>query len=159
MYLDFIVIIQLKEMTEKLPAEGEEREAFNSLQSQLESFLATARAPASSSSCIPINLQIDQHGSPQSSTSMEDPHTYSTGLNEASRITSQESNSVSSPNVQEGASQQQSGNRYKFVSSSSSNGVTQVIEQFEPGVYITLDPLPNGIKTFHRVKFRYGSFN
>lgn len=156
MYLNFAVILQLKEMTEKLPPEGEERDAFNSLQSQLESFLATAGAHASLSSYSPLNLEVDQHGSPQSSISTEDQHTDSTGLNEVSRIVSQESNNTSSPNVQEDTSQQHSGNRYKFVSSSSSNGVTQVIEQFEPGVYITIDLLPNGIKTFHRVKFRYG---
>ncbi|KAK4795033.1 hypothetical protein SAY86_013027 [Trapa natans] len=144
---------QLREMIEKLPSSGEERQALNTLQSQLESFLATAGPHASSSSCMPVNLEVDQHGSPQSSISTEDHRTDSTGLNEVSRIASQESNNTSSPSVQEDTLHQQSGNCRKFVSSSKSNGVTQVIEQFEPGVYITLDLLPNGIKAFHRVKF------
>lgn len=32
---------------------------------------------------------------------------------------------------------------------------TEVMEQFEPGVYVTLLQLPNGAKVFKRIKFRY----
>ncbi|XP_031377884.1 PH, RCC1 and FYVE domains-containing protein 1-like isoform X2 [Punica granatum] len=140
------IITQLKETAEKLPAVGEEKETFNSLRAQLESILNSAGAASYSS--FPSSQEVDQHGSPQSTVSTEDHH-----ADAISRTGSQENISLSSPSIQEGASQHHSGSRHKHVSSSSSNGVTQVIEQFEPGVYITLDLLPNGIKTFHRVKF------
>lgn len=31
----------------------------------------------------------------------------------------------------------------------------EVVEQFEPGVYVTLVEFPNGTRKFKRVKFRY----
>ncbi|QHN91934.1 Protein Brevis radix-like [Arachis hypogaea] len=39
------------------------------------------------------------------------------------------------------------------------DGETQVIEQFEPGVYVTLIVRPNGIKIFRRVRFSKRRFH
>lgn len=37
-------------------------------------------------------------------------------------------------------------------------GESQVIEQFEPGVYVTLIVKPSGLKVFKRVRFRYYNY-
>lgn len=37
-------------------------------------------------------------------------------------------------------------------------GLLEVIEQFEPGVYVTLIQLSNGTKIYKRVRFRYVCF-
>lgn len=42
-----------------------------------------------------------------------------------------------------------------FVPKHGTHGEVQLIEQFEPGVYVTLIQLKDGTKVFKRVRFRY----
>ena len=61
--------------------------------------------------------------------------------------------SVSGPGI--AVLSQSSENGSRSPSRPGREGEKQVIEQFEPGVYITLIVLPNGSKVFKRVRFRY----
>lgn len=66
-----------------------------------------------------------------------------------------ESNGSSVSNTKDGGIQPStdSGSKSKPASA---DGRKEVIEQFEPGVYVTLTTMENGAKVFKRVKFRYG---
>lgn len=44
-----------------------------------------------------------------------------------------------------------------FAPKLGTHGEVQLIEQFEPGVYVTLIQLRDGTKVFKRVRFRYGT--
>lgn len=117
-------------MTEKLPSDISERETIFSLNAQVESFLNTVEAQAS-----------------------ED---YSQS-NQPDRISSA---SMSANNL-DGTPQENDGTSHSFAeggsrpSRVSSMGRKEIIEQFEPGIYVTLIQLSNGTKIFKRVRFRY----
>ncbi|KAH7858911.1 hypothetical protein Vadar_029275 [Vaccinium darrowii] len=58
-------------------------------------------------------------------------------------------------NIREALHLECHGSAARSPKSPKSEGQRQVIEQFEPGVYVTLVQLQNGTKIFKQVKFRY----
>lgn len=116
-------------MTEKLPSDISERETIFSLNAQVESFLNTVEPQGSEDNS---SLSSDRI-----SSGSESPHNIDG--------TPQENNGVSH-SIAEG------GGRPSRVPSM---GRREIIEQFEPGIYVTLIQLSTGSKIFKRVRFRY----
>lgn len=136
---------------ENLPPEAPNNEKFNILYAQVETFLNFDAMPENSCSSS-INVDNDRH---RLSIDQADTVGVNDSLNDNQTGTNDDSSTSSMP----GAIPQQN---MEIGSSSNSNsslvtrkdGLSQVIEQFEPGVYITVDVLPNGVKAFKRVRFR-----
>ncbi|KAL3507632.1 hypothetical protein ACH5RR_033014 [Cinchona calisaya] len=147
------IITQLKEVTEKLPSEFSERETFKTMHAQVESFLEMAgpQEPGDESSLPP---QIDQTSSVSESAERHDKsvedNVHSPGVQEIQHNiaeTPRERRSSIS-DLREGVVQASA-----ETASGSPEAAREVIEQFEPGVYVTLIQLSNGTKIFKRVKF------
>ncbi|XP_048135117.1 PH, RCC1 and FYVE domains-containing protein 1 isoform X2 [Rhodamnia argentea] len=140
------VATQLKDMMDNLPPEAHNNEKFNALYAQVEMFLNTDAMPENSCSSS-ANVGNDRHR-----LSMDQADTV--GVNDSLNDNQTGTNEDSSALLMQGAAPQQN----TEISSNSSSvtrkdGLSQVIEQFEPGVYITVDILPNGVKAFKRVRF------
>lgn len=143
----------MKKITENLPTEVSESESFKSMNAQVESFLKSCVTEATqSNSSLPPKAagQRKSHSKTVSVSEFNEKvyHGSDDHLNEAGI-------SDTSPDT-EGAAQPraESGSR---SGASTSGGPKEVMEQFEPGVYVTLLQLGNGTKIFKRVRFRYNS--
>ncbi|XP_022760898.1 PH, RCC1 and FYVE domains-containing protein 1-like [Durio zibethinus] len=130
---------QLKEITEKLPPEVAESETFRAMHTRAEAFLNT-HGTSEASSCLPASLE----SSNVQDQRMED------NVETATTVPSNDGGSST-----EAASQQSSENesRASEASAISRGGEKEIIEQFEPGVYITYVYHQNGGKIFRRVRF------
>ncbi|GFP83369.1 probable E3 ubiquitin-protein ligase herc1, partial [Phtheirospermum japonicum] len=149
-----IITDQLKEITDKLPPEISESESFKSMQAQVESFLDKVGAQAFEDN----SAFDDQHNH---SKHNEDHRIEDNNVNAVVQDTSQnvdgtpnETNEASVSDAQ-GTSQSSAENGSGTPRGGSVEGQREVIEQFEPGVYVTLVQLANGSKIFKRVRFRY----
>lgn len=133
----------MKEIRETLPPEISEGETFKIVQAQVESLLHISGSLASEGSSLKPpeptrELKTREH--------LILPH----NIDEASI----ENNGSSVRNTQ---SRLEGGPGMPEVSSAKAQ--REVIEQFEPGVYVTLIQLPNGTKFFKRIRFRYVSLS
>lgn len=157
----------MKEMTEQFPPEVSDGEKFRDMLTQAEQFLK--ENSISETSSVPSNFESEQQNAPVSNngTYKLKEHMIEEN-NEAAGITTsqdggnvpQESNGSSLSNAEAVNPSQSFENDSKSANSSrpGKEGETQVIEQFEPGVYITLIVKPDGVKVFKRVRFRYYSY-
>lgn len=153
--------MKLKDMAGKLPAEVEDN--LQALQIEAESLLKSNRSCGSQMSA---SLAMDSSEHDQSNLANEgvvdvhDPRMENHGDELELLQNSTEGNAphrlavtreaTSSHGVE--TSSRSSGNstpRY------SSHGEVQLIEQFEPGVYVTVAQLQDGTKVFKQVRFRY----
>ncbi|OMO98208.1 Zinc finger, FYVE-type [Corchorus capsularis] len=117
---------QLKEITEKLPPEVSESETFRNMNTQAEAFLHTY-GTSEAASGFPANLE--------SSNMLE-------------------SNDGGTSSTREAAAQESSQNESRSSDASAiRGGGKEIIEQFEPGVYVTFVYHRNGGKIFRRVRF------
>ncbi|KAM5553176.1 PH, RCC1 and FYVE domains-containing protein 1 [Rosa sericea] len=130
---------QMKELADKLPPEIFDNENFKSLCAQAEEFINTYSERSS--------LDHDQQGAADKSSSV--PESSKMAENRAD------------DHVVTADSQTSSGSTSKSHESSTTQteGQREVIEQFEPGVYVTLLQLPNGARAFRRVKFSKRRFS
>ncbi|KAF5752393.1 disease resistance family protein [Tripterygium wilfordii] len=158
---------QLKEITEKLPPECQESETFRMMSAHAEAFLNTNETSEDSSS-LPTgsepHQQIAHDENPmvhESSNKMED-HDNSTGATDMSHCSGNvpydSRPSVSTTNG--AASHQSSGKDSKSTNATTrrSEGEKEIIEQFEPGVYVTFVQRRNGGRNFKRVRFSKRKF-
>lgn len=124
----------MKEFADKFPPEVTENENFKSLHAQAEDFINTNSGKSS--------LELDQQCAADKSSLVV----------ESSRI---EENRVEDQ-VESADPQTSSGSSTRSPESSKvrTEGQRELIEQFEPGVYVTLLQLPNGARVFKHVKFR-----
>lgn len=161
-FLSFI--LKLKDLTEKSPSEL--GESLKSMHIQAESFLKSNENHASEfSSSIVMDSSgnhhsysnngggADVHGQ-RIENANEEPdssHNYIVG-------SAQHSNQSAITETRNDASHQSTDNGVRSPELSSMNhtnvGEVQLVEQFEPGVYVTLVQLPNGTKIFKRIRFR-----
>lgn len=158
----FLGTAQLKEVAEKLPSEILESENFISMHAQVESFLEMTGPQDPEESSLPPQIVHDQHNQPDQTSlanqssegqdkSLED-NVHSPQVQEMQQnieVTPRQRRSSIS-DIREGALQPSAES-----GSGSPKPAREVIEQFEPGVYVTLIQLSNGTKVFKRVKFRY----
>lgn len=154
-------------MIEKLPPEVSDSETFKAIHSQVEDFLNTT-ATSNISSSLPTSLESDQqyslHKTPSinESSKMLDKRIARIDVARVTTLSQDGGNihqeSIRSPrsNTRAAVSHQSSENASRLPESSTMrNGEKEVIEQFEPGVYVTVLLLRNGTKIFKRVRFRY----
>ncbi|KAL5058301.1 hypothetical protein RYX36_029905 [Vicia faba] len=146
------MVTQLKEMTEQLPPEVLESEKFSNMVVQAENFLE--ENPKSVTCPVPRNLESKK----QSERVIEENNDEAAEVNPSQDAGDvfQESNGSSLSNTEATvAPPQSSENDSKSLNSSRSvrEGESQIIEQFEPGVYVTLIVKPNGNRVFKRVRF------
>ncbi|CAH9068759.1 unnamed protein product [Cuscuta epithymum] len=137
---------QLKEMTEKLPPDIAETVSLNSIQTQVESFLDNVQSQASEERSSSTPTQ-------EASSNQADVAGFSDTSNSVYGLPPQENNGSSNQGV----------NSQSVVGGTgspkvASMGQREVIEQFEPGVYVTLLQLSNGTKIFKRVRFSKRKF-
>ncbi|XP_010440480.1 PREDICTED: uncharacterized protein LOC104723774 [Camelina sativa] len=131
----------LRELKEKLPPEVSRCEAFESMNSQAEAYLNASEA--SESSTPRTSLGIGQ----------QDPTPSANTRNQ--NIEEQASSSGGSMRSQEPSNIAESSE----ASSPSKAGGKELIEQYEPGVYVTYVLHKNGGKIFRRVRFSKRRFD
>ncbi|CAH1412420.1 unnamed protein product [Lactuca virosa] len=163
------ITTQLNELTEKLPPEISDDETFKALTDKVNNYIKTHGSDTSSSSC-----SCSQSDQPEASRTtskvtrkkyhkidenedLQDPN-QSTQNVDGSQDTSQNADIPSQENDEASISNNTASQ--KSIEGSSrvhkhvkSEGVNEVIEQFESGVYVTLLQLPDGTKIFKRVRF------
>lgn len=134
----------MKESTDKLPPEVSASESFLNMHSQIESLLQTIGTQ--DISAIQSELAHENH-SDKTSVSTED-------MSQNVDDTPIETNGASVSYAQ-GTPHASTENGSGAPELAKAGGHKEIIEQFEPGVYVTLVQLGNGTKVFKRVRFRY----
>ncbi|XP_043722041.1 PH, RCC1 and FYVE domains-containing protein 1-like [Telopea speciosissima] len=158
------IAAQVKEMTEKLPVEIYDNETFKTMYIQVEALLKTNGSQAATS--LQEHLVSGQQDSPdkpvlddESLTNAQDERVDDTGdapgaldLSQSAEENVENSNRLSISDTGETVPQQttEDGSRSSTMKNVKE---TEVIELFEPGVYVTLIQLRNGTKVFKRVRF------
>lgn len=132
-----------------MPPEISESESFRNLHAQIESLLETIRMQVSEdNSAFPA---YQNHSTPQGLSNYKEDH-LSTAVQDMSHANG------SAVSYAKATHQSSSENGSGTLEVSQMEGQKEVIEQFEPGVYVTFVQLANGNKVFKRVRFRYVSF-
>ncbi|KAJ7954705.1 Regulator of chromosome condensation (RCC1) family with FYVE zinc finger domain [Quillaja saponaria] len=162
---------QLKEVTEKLPPEVSERASLGDMHAQAEAFLKE-NSEYEISTSLPTNIESDQQNEPHRTPSVSEaskPQEHRTednvdaagGLSQNGGNVHQDINGSSVSSTGEAVPPQSSenGSRSSDRTTIGIDGEKQVIEQFEPGVYVTLVVHPNGSKAFKRVRFSKRRFD
>jgi len=162
--------IQLKEMMEKLPPEALEGENWKTILTAAEDFLrdnVESETPAMSSSAnfeqqnVPHSLDSNDNSSKLQEQKIEE-NAETEGDESSSRdeanVLQKTSSSLSNNDASMSSQNSLNYSKSQVSSRSIKEGETQVIEQFEPGVYVTLIVKPNGAKVFKRVRFRLVTF-
>ncbi|KAK7294813.1 hypothetical protein RJT34_17710 [Clitoria ternatea] len=155
-------IQQLKEMTEKLPPEFVDNENWKTMLTRAVDFVK--QNSGSETPSIPrmeykkqygsSNLLVHKVGENNECVGVESPCQDGGNVIQDSNRPSVSSNeSIMPPQSSENDSKSQESSRH------GREGETQVIEQFEPGVYVTLIVKPNGAKVFKRVRFSKRRFH
>ncbi|KAH7856876.1 hypothetical protein Vadar_006502 [Vaccinium darrowii] len=153
------VASQLKEIAGKFPPEMPMSDTLEDINAQFETFfLSTNRdAVSESRSSLPVDLAFDQrHESAYRQYRRTEDNLDVTGVSDVSQNgegTPRHSNRSS--NIREALHLESNESAAGSLKSPKSEGQREVIEQFEPGVYVTLIQLHNGTKIFKRVRFRY----
>ncbi|ESQ56170.1 hypothetical protein EUTSA_v10026933mg, partial [Eutrema salsugineum] len=129
----------LRELKEKLPPEVSGCEAFESMNSQAEAYLNASEASETTS--LPTNLGMSQQDTTLSENTQEQSSSNGGTMisQEPSNITDTTSHPPDSRPPTEASS------------SPSKSGGKELIEQFEPGVYVTYVLHKNGGKIFRRL--------
>ena len=157
--------MQLKTITEKLPLDDSDKEILKSLHAQAEDFLDTSNATSELSSLVHTGSERDQqHTTTQAKKTHksqdqrpEDQVIPARDLSHESGnlpLDSDRRSSGSSSREDEPQPSSEDGSKSQEHSATKNEKGKEVIEQFEPGVYVTLILLQNGTKVFRRVKFR-----
>ncbi|ESW12141.1 hypothetical protein PHAVU_008G087700 [Phaseolus vulgaris] len=164
-------IDQLKEMMEKLPPEALEGENWKTILTAAEDFLrdnVESETPAMSSSAnfeqqnVPHSLDSNDNSSKLQEQKIEE-NAETEGDESSSRdeanVLQKTSSSLSNNDASMSSQNSLNYSKSQVSSRSIKEGETQVIEQFEPGVYVTLIVKPNGVKVFKRVRFSKRRFH
>ncbi|XP_010263146.1 PREDICTED: uncharacterized protein LOC104601488 isoform X2 [Nelumbo nucifera] len=148
------ILIELKEMSEKLPAEVYDSTSIKAMHSQIEALLNTDGSQALEASSSPTNnLESEQQSMLDSTLMVDEPSTSMQDqriddaegtLEDGNRPSVSDTNEVVPPQSMENGSR---------------SSTLEVTEQFEPGVYVTFVPLKNGTKAFKRVRFSKRKFD
>lgn len=147
----------MKDIANKLPPEISESEYFKRLHTQIESLLEIIRLQASEDSSDIPEYQIHPDKiTIQSVSNYKEDQLNAVVQDNSQNLgrTSTESNG-SSVSYAKATHQSSSENGSGSLDVAKMEGQKEVIEQFEPGVYVTVIQLANGTKIFKRVRFRY----
>ncbi|RDX61834.1 PH, RCC1 and FYVE domains-containing protein 1, partial [Mucuna pruriens] len=148
-------IDQMKEMIEKLPQEVLDNENWKIVLTQAEDFLKEN-----------LDLEPPLVSSSMKSQQQNPPNTSDLGSSASKlkerRIEENNETVGVGPSSQDGGHVLQESHSSSLSHDSSrpgKEGETQVIEQFEPGVYVTVIVKPGGVKIFKRVRFSKRRFH
>ncbi|KAL7102245.1 hypothetical protein ACP275_08G107400 [Erythranthe tilingii] len=140
------IMDEWKEIKEKLPQEIVESESYRSIQAQAVTLVDTIGTNCEdNSSTVGRESELEQQNNNNNNTVNESSNSNDVVVQD---MISQQSLDVT-PRENDGTST----SRTNENAATSSSGQKEVIEQFEPGVYVTLIQLSNGTKIFRRVKF------
>ncbi|XP_057957560.1 PH, RCC1 and FYVE domains-containing protein 1 [Malania oleifera] len=161
------VATQLNEMSKKLPPEVHDCETFKAMNAQVEAFLHTAGTEASKvSSSLLANLDSDQQNTVGKTPLMQDhgmeDHLDAVGaadLSQNGESILQVTSKLPTSDARVPQQGTEISSRLHEASIVKNDGEKQIIEQFEPGVYVTLIQLRNGVKIFKRVRFSKRRFD
>ncbi|XP_028780709.1 PH, RCC1 and FYVE domains-containing protein 1-like [Neltuma alba] len=163
---------QLKEMTDKLPPEVSDCQSLKIMQDQAEDFLRKT-AESETFSSLPSSLESDRLNATTDTTASDGdfakPQEQKLEDNEDAAGTNscqdggkvQESNgsSISTGGAAVLPQSSEHGSGSLNYSRPRKEGETETIEQFAPGVYVTLIVRPGGNKIFKRVRFSKRRFD
>lgn len=154
-------------MTENLPPEISNDETFKGLIDKVKEYINTHGSDTSSSR-PPLQLDhLEESSSSSSNVAKKKYHKIDENENvdgdqETSQnyknagVGQQENNEAStSNNTTESESEKNVESSSRRPKNQRSESVKEVIEQFEPGVYVTVLLLSDGTKVFKRIRFRY----
>ncbi|KAI4345782.1 hypothetical protein L6164_012877 [Bauhinia variegata] len=153
---------QLKEMVEKLPPEASDGETLGNMLTQAEEFLKKDSEIEAFSS-LPENLESDHQNAEGVTASESDSSKLQEQGTEDGGNNLQESNAPSVSDTEAATPPQSAENGSRPPNHPSrptrSEAENKIIEQFEPGVYVTVLVLPSGRKVFKGVRFSKRRFN
>lgn len=147
----------MRDIANKVPPEISESESFKRLHTQIESLLEIIRLQASEDcSDIPEYQIHPDKITLQSGSNYKEDQLNAVVQDNSQNVnrTSTESNG-SSVSYAKATPQSSSENGSGSLDVAKMEGQKEIIEQFEPGVYVTVIQLANGNKIFKRVRFRY----
>ncbi|KAL2230088.1 uncharacterized protein LOC105171777 [Sesamum indicum] len=136
---------QLKEITDKLPTETSESESLKSAHAQVESFLEKFGAQVSEDNAAFQPGATNEQQNHFHSVVVQDMSQNVDGAPRENNGTFVSHAKATNPSTTENGSATSQSEKIE--------GQKEVIEQFEPGVYVTVIQLPNGTKIFKRVRF------
>ncbi|CAK7327262.1 unnamed protein product [Dovyalis caffra] len=157
---------ELTEMMQQLPREAHESDTLKAIDSKIEDFLEKNRASESSS--LTESLGSDHQNASESSPLTNDSSNFleqtmedqthsvrATELSHNNESVPGESSRSSVSHTAEAVLGESLDNepRKPTASATRDKAQTEIIEQFEPGVYVTVILHPNGVKIFKRVRF------
>ncbi|XP_023537042.1 PH, RCC1 and FYVE domains-containing protein 1-like isoform X1 [Cucurbita pepo subsp. pepo] len=155
---------QLKEMTEKLPPEISDGETFKAMYAQAEAFLNMVETSKTSS--LPTSREKSDTPNNGSTPSLADSSKrleddlVTSGMKDLTQVNVNNLLESKKTSAREAVSQStENGSRSPLSSTPPTGSEKQVIEQFEPGVYVTLVVLSNDTKIFKRVRFSKRKFD
>ncbi|KAE9622284.1 putative chromatin regulator PHD family [Lupinus albus] len=152
------IIEQLKDITQKLPPEILDNENMRTMVTKAEDFFKENSEDEKTSS----NIEHEQQNETKTTTSS----TTDSSKLEEQRIEENNEEDITrvvDPSIQDDGNALKESNNISSLSENSQSTENesksfvevQVIEKFEPGVYVTLIVKSGGIKVFNRVRFRY----
>ncbi|GAB4843118.1 hypothetical protein Ancab_013094 [Ancistrocladus abbreviatus] len=166
------ITTQLKEVLEKMPPDVCDSESFKAMQNQAETFLETSEAEASEPQpSMPLDFESDQQNLENGgasvvieATSMQDQKTADTAgvrdLSQNGTSVVQASNQTPASDSRDSAALQAAeSDTRSHQCTKNHDRASEVIEQFEPGVYVTVIQLRDGTKIFKRVRFSKRRFS
>ncbi|KAL5542276.1 hypothetical protein UlMin_009986 [Ulmus minor] len=143
---------QLKITTQKLPPELSDYETYNSLQARAEHFLDIRNEGSlrrGDRSIWSSGHRVESHANAAQVTWQS---------SEGGESMSENFRSIWSSRDDEAHPSSENSSRSHDSSRMKTDKGNEVIEQFEPGVYVTLLQLPNGNRVFRRIKFSRRKF-
>ncbi|KAF7807081.1 PH, RCC1 and FYVE domains-containing protein 1-like isoform X1 [Senna tora] len=162
---------QLKDVTQNLPPDLPDNEALKTMHTQAEDFLN--ENPESEAPSILSSLESNQVNTLDITADSDCSKLQENRMEETADATEVEPSQDGGNSTQESNKSAESSGEAAVPPQSSENGSqspedstrpgrereSQVIEQFEPGVYVTLIVRPNGSKVFKRVRFSKRRFD
>ncbi|XP_058091699.1 PH, RCC1 and FYVE domains-containing protein 1-like isoform X2 [Magnolia sinica] len=148
---------QLGEMTEKIPPEVYDIHNLSATHTQLEDLLKSSESRTLESSSLAADCSLDKSLLINDRT---DHCSDGGGITDLPQNADEDRSSVSDAKEDMPNQKMENDSRSPRVSTVScgNEGEVQVIEQFEPGVYVTLIQRRNGTRAFKRVKFSKRKF-
>ncbi|KAI4311319.1 hypothetical protein MLD38_036225 [Melastoma candidum] len=143
----------LKDIRKTFLPEVSDTSSFDALQSKIEALLINVRESEASTS----SRATSSSGNPNlMEKNVAERNSKNVGFtSRESRASNQQEMGNASSSGQEVAMEGRPGDdiRSSNLVALEADGVLEMTEQFEPGVYVTLDVLSNGVKAFKRVRF------
>ncbi|KAM7257168.1 hypothetical protein ACFE04_012909 [Oxalis oulophora] len=151
---------KLKEVSEKLPSEVTESEIYQAMNAQAEAFLSTTETSETASSLQDRLENVHKTSSADESSDgqvqrIEDRASGGAEVSNDEESKTHDSGKSSDSGTRQGLPPR----RTMDETSNFKTELKEIIEQFEPGVYVTFVQKQSGVKIFRRVRFSKRKFD